>query len=318
MLLVSAPWSRAADSISSKPTSRSPRTELLILRPSNLRFGNVAVGQRKVQTVTITNSGNSSITLSQVITQGKGFALLGLNLPLTLAGGESFTFCGIFAPQFRGDTRGSISFVADVSDVTNPRLELSGIGSDDGQLTVDPKTIDFGAVPVGSSASQPAKLIAPDGPVTISSAYSSSSEFTFDGLSFPFTIPAGGSQGYTVTFTPQADGAVFATLSFLGDSGNSPVIQFLTGTGTVQRTPPRVDLSWNASTSQDVIGYNVYRASTSGGPYSKINSVLDSSTVYTDISVVSGNTYYYVTTAVDSNNQESIYSNEAQATVPGS
>jgi hypothetical protein len=244
--------------------------------------------------------------------------LLGLDLPWILAGGESFTFSAIFAPQFRGDTRGSISFVSDVSGMANPRLELSGMGSDEGRLTVDPKTIDFGTVPVGSPATQPAKLIAPDGPVTISSAYSSSPEFTLAGLSFPFTIPAGGRQGYTVTFTPQADGAVFATLSFLDDSGNSPVIQFLTGTGTVQQTPHRVDLSWNASTSQNVIGYNVYRASTSGGPYAKINSVLDASTVYTDTSVVSGNTYYYVTTAVDSNNQESIYSNQAQATVPGS
>jgi fibronectin type 3 domain-containing protein len=39
-------------------------------------------------------------------------------------------------------------------------------------------------------------------------------------------------------------------------------------------------------------------------------------TSYTDTAVQASQTYYYVTTAVDSNNNESIYSNEARATVP--
>jgi fibronectin type 3 domain-containing protein len=37
-----------------------------------------------------------------------------------------------------------------------------------------------------------------------------------------------------------------------------------------------------------------------GGPYSKINLVLDASTLYTDTTVADGTTYYYVTTSVDS------------------
>jgi len=64
------------------------------------------------------------------------------------------------------------------------------------------------------------------------------------------------------------------------------------------------------------VGYNVYRGSQSGGPYTKINSALDASTIYTDSSVQAGQTYYYVTTAVDSNGVESAYSNQIQAPVP--
>lgn len=78
----------------------------------------------------------------------------------------------------------------------------------------------------------------------------------------------------------------------------------------------RVALVWNASTSPDVIGYNIYRGNRSGGPYSKINPVPNASTVYTDTSVTDGNTYYYVTTSVNSDNQESGYSNQSQATIP--
>ena len=74
-------------------------------------------------------------------------------------------------------------------------------------------------------------------------------------------------------------------------------------------------LTWTASTSV-VVGYNVYRGSTSGGPYTKLNSSLDASTTFTDSSVLSGQTYYFVVTAVDSNNVESAYSNEVTATIP--
>ncbi len=83
---------------------------------------------------------------------------------------------------------------------------------------------------------------------------------------------------------------------------------------TAQHT---VNLNWNPSTSANITGYNVYRGSTSGGPYSKINSGgLVASTLYTDASVASGQTYYYVVTAVDSSGVESADSNQTQAVVP--
>jgi fibronectin type 3 domain-containing protein len=65
-----------------------------------------------------------------------------------------------------------------------------------------------------------------------------------------------------------------------------------------------------------VVGYNVFRGSASGGPYSKINSALEASTAYTDNAVAAGQTYYYVTTAVDGSGSESGYSNQALAVIP--
>jgi uncharacterized repeat protein (TIGR03803 family) len=78
-----------------------------------------------------------------------------------------------------------------------------------------------------------------------------------------------------------------------------------------------VNLSWDASTSQQVIGYNVYRGGNAGGPYTQINSSLDPNTSYTDSTVQSGQTYYYVTTAVNSDNTQSGYSNQTEAVIPG-
>lgn len=87
----------------------------------------------------------------------------------------------------------------------------------------------------------------------------------------------------------------------------------MTGTGKapIQHS---VDLTWDASVN--AVGYNVYRGTVSGGPYTMINSSLNSTTAYTDSTVVSGQTYYYVATTVDGSSNESGYSNQAQAVIP--
>jgi fibronectin type 3 domain-containing protein len=74
-------------------------------------------------------------------------------------------------------------------------------------------------------------------------------------------------------------------------------------------------MTWTASTST-VVGYNVYRGTTSGGPYVKINSSLITTLTYTDTTVQSGTTYYYVATSVDSSGDESVDSVEVSAPIP--
>lgn len=85
-------------------------------------------------------------------------------------------------------------------------------------------------------------------------------------------------------------------------------------TGTT--VPHSVSLSWTASGSANVVGYNIYRGTTSGGPYTKLTASPVAGLAYTDTSVQAGQTYYYVATTVDSNNNESAYSTQTQATVP--
>lgn len=188
-----------------------------------------------------------------------------------------------------------------------------GNGTVAGQLAVSPTGLSFGNVVVGSSAALNGSLTASGASVTVSSASLSNSEFALSGISLPATLAAGQSTPFTVTFTPQASGATSASLSFSSNAANSPTVQTMTGTGTAA-TQHTVDLSWTASA--DAVGYNIYRSTTSGSGYSMINSSLDSTTAYTDSTVVSGQTYYYVATAVNSESQESGYSNLAQAVIP--
>jgi fibronectin type 3 domain-containing protein len=76
----------------------------------------------------------------------------------------------------------------------------------------------------------------------------------------------------------------------------------------------QVSLDWADNNEPDLAGYNVFRATTSGGGYSQLNGSLLTGSDYTDNTVSNGTTYYYVVTAVDTSSNESGYSNEASAT----
>lgn len=284
----------------------------LSANPAALSFGSVQVGNNANLSETLTNTGSSSVTISQANLSGTGFSISGLNLPLTLTASQSVTFSATFAPSAAGAASGSLSVVSNASN-SPLTIAFSGTGTAAGTLAVSPTSLSFGSVAVGSSTSLNGNLTASGAAVTVSSASLTNGEFVLSGISMPVTIPSGQSATFAVTFMPQASGATSGSLSFSSNASNSPTVESMTGTGStpVQHT---VDLSWTAS--PDVVGYNIYRSTTAGGPYSMINTSLDSATAYTDDTVVSGTTYYYVATAVNSESQDSGYSNQAQAIVP--
>ena len=284
----------------------------LSANPTSLSFASVQVGSKQTQFEALTNSGGSRLTISQATVTGSGFSITGLALPLTLNAGASVTFSVVFAPQTSGSVSGQITVI---SNASNPTLtaSLSGTTTAQGQLALTPTALNFGSVTDGTKLSRTSSLSATGASVTVSSAKLSDAEFTLTGISFPLTIAAGTSVPFTLTFVPQTSGLATGTLSFADNASNVPT-ETLSGTG-VAPTQHSVSLSWTDSGS-GIVGYNVYRGSISGGPYAKINSALDSTTTYTDTSVLGGQTYYYVTTSVDGSGVQSGYSNQAQAVVP--
>ena len=303
---------QAAEVMASESARMLSRGVQLTCIPSKLGFGKVAVGQGKSSTVTSLNSGSSSSSIPQSLAVATRFSMSGLNLPLVPPKGSSFAFRATFAPLSNRPVAGT-GYI--VSNASNPVLTIlpAGTGADAGQLVVTPALVNFGDVAVGSSEPETGMLSAADSAVTVASGIIDNSEFTLSGLSFPVSIPAGQSISFTVTFTPQNNGFASGTLIFVSDASNPPTVEPLTATGTAQYP---VALSWTASTSPNVMGYNIYRGNASGGPYSKINPALDPNTAYTDNSVSDGQTYYYVVTAVNSDSEESAYSNEAKAVIP--
>jgi hypothetical protein len=285
----------------------------LSANPTSLNFGSVQVGNNQSQYESWTNTGGGSVTITQATVSGYAFSVSGLNLPQTLNSGQSITFAVTFAPTSAGSATGSISAVSNASD-PNLSVSLSGSATSQGQLSASPATGGFGNVVVGTSQSQTGTLSASGASVTVSSVSSNSSEFTVSGITFPLTLAAGQKTSYTVTFAPQLTGTASASVIFASNASNSPATESLTGTGNAA-PQHSVALSWSASTSA-VAGYNVYRGSQSGGPYTKINSALEALTSYSDTTVQAGQTYYYATTAVDSSGIESTYSGQVQAVIP--
>ena len=284
----------------------------LAANPTSVAFGSVQVGNSTSLSETLTNTGGSTVTISQVSSTAAAFSIGGLTLPLTLTANQSVTFTATFVPTSAGAASGNLSVASSASNSTL-NIALSGTGTAAGQLAVSPASLSFGNVTVGSNSALNGTLTASGASVTVSSASLNNSEFVLSGISLPATLTAGQSATFTVTFTPQTSGATSASLSFSSNASNSPTVQTMTGTGTAP-TQHTVDLTWNASSG--AVGYNIYRGTVSGGPYTMINSSLDSTTTYTDSTVVSGQTYYYVATAVNSASEESGYSNQATAVIP--
>ena len=165
---------------------------------------------------------------------------------------------------------------------------------------------------MGTTETRTVELSASSGSVTISSVSSSNSQFAVVDAPLPLTVSAGKNVALNVVFKPQNSGSPSATLSFASNANDSPTHSVLTGTGTL----PFVSLSWIASTSAEVAGYNIYRKASLTGSYTRINSKLDTGTSYTDATVIHGTTYYYATTAVNSKGKESDYSNRVEVAVP--
>jgi|HubBroStandDraft_6_1064221.scaffolds.fasta_scaffold2470495_1 fibronectin type 3 domain-containing protein len=82
--------------------------------------------------------------------------------------------------------------------------------------------------------------------------------------------------------------------------------------------PHSVTLTWNAappSKGSAATIYNIFRATRSGGPYTKIASRVTGLT-YVDHTVDAHKTYFYVVTAVDQAGHESKFSQEIKAVIP--
>jgi hypothetical protein len=126
------------------------------------------------------------------------------------------------------------------------------------------------------------------------------------------SVAAGGKCTIEVTFTPSAANSYTATLSITDNAAASPQAVSLSGTGVHD-----VILSWSASGSSGVTGYNIFRGTASGKESTTpLNSSPIAGTTYTDSNVTAGQTYYYVITAISSNNTQSADSKEVSATVP--
>jgi hypothetical protein len=283
--------------------------------PSSANFGSVTVGSTNSQTIQLSNTGNGVLTITQASVTGSGFSTAGLTLPLSLNPGQSTTFNAQFQPAGAGSASGSITIVSNAAGSPGV-IALSGSGVAATEiLTLSTSSMNFGNVNAGSSSTQTETITnAGNSNVQISQIAASGAGYSLSGASAPVTLTPTQSLTFSIIFSPTGVGSQSGSVTVTSNATGSPSTISLTGSG-VSATPHTVSLSWTASTST-VSGYNIYRSTTNGSGYAKLNGALVSAVSYTDTTVVNGLTYYYVTTAVDSSGTESVNSNQAQAIIP--
>jgi len=275
-------------------------------------FGTVTVGQSDSQPVKLQNTGNITLSFSQISVSGPGFSQSGLSASTTIPAGGSTTFEAVFTPSSAAAASGSITLTT--NGTPSPLvISLSGTGTAATlTLSASPPNLPFGNVPDGSNSLLPTSVMNNgNSDITISAVTVTGAEFSASGISNGTVLTPGQSVTLDVTFAPTTPGAVSgASVTITSNATNSPLTIPLSGTGTHS-----VLLQWTASTTAGVT-YNVFRGTSSGGEgTTPINSSPVSTTSYTDTNVTSGQTYFYTVEAVDSGGS-SVPSNEAQAKIP--
>jgi len=291
---------------------------VMSLTPPSISFGSVVVGSTVSQAIIVSNTGTAALTVTQAAITGPGFSMSGVSVPLTISPGQQTTATIAFSPTSAGNASGSLTITSNASS-TPVTVSLSGTGVTETRLLgASPASLNFGSINVGSSGSASVTLTNNgNSNVTISSVTVTGAGFSASGVTAGTALTPSQSVALDIAFAPAAAGSVSGSVTVTSNATNSPATVALSGTGVQLGTQHSVTLSWTASSSSDVIGYYVYRG-TSSDSLARLNSSPVAPTQYVDSAVTLGQTYYYAVTAVDSSDMESTDSNVVSATIPTS
>ena len=182
-------------------------------------------------------------------------------------------------------------------------------------LSATPSSLGFGTQALNTPTTQTVK-VTNTGTVALAITQDTIAGSGFSaGVTTPINLNPAQSVNVPVVFNPGSAGTVNGSLTLVSN-GATVLSVPLTGTGLAPLAHS-VDVAWDPSSSVTLQGYNVYRSTVSGGPYTKISPTLaTSSLLFTDTTPVSGKQYFYVVTAVDTNGAESSASVQVAVTIP--
>jgi hypothetical protein len=297
-------------------TGASP---VVSLSPTSLSFGNQPVGVASAsQTITLSNTGNAALSVGSIGLTGTNpsdFAQSN-NCGTSVAAGANCAISVTFTPVANGSFTASVTLTDNASG-SPQAVALSGTGTSP-VVSLSTTSLSFGNEPIDVASSSQTVTLSNTGNAALSITGlaiggANGNDFAEVADTCGSSVAVGANCAIGVIFTPSLAGAETASITVTDNAPGSPQAVALSGTGTHD-----VILSWTASSTSGIAGYNVYRGTTSGGESSTpINSTPITGTTYDDANVQAGQTYYYTITAVSSNGTtQSANSNEASATVP--
>lgn len=132
-------------SSTSKPSSGSAAAGALTASAATVNFGNVAAGSSSLQTVTLTNTGAASVTISEAAVTGSSFGLVGSMSAVSIAAGRQHSFQIRFSPTISGSDSGSVTIASDAKN-SNLDIRLGGTATAGLAISAQPasKTVTAG------------------------------------------------------------------------------------------------------------------------------------------------------------------------------
>ena len=185
------------------------------------------------QSVTLTNTGNTSLVISGIALAGTnpGDFQQSSNCGMNLAAGASCSIGVTFAPLVNGPLSATLSF-ADNAAGSPQSVALSGTGvSAVTAVAVSPSSLTFGSLAPGTtSAAQQVTLTDSGNTILNISSIMASGDFA-ETNNCGTSIAAGANCTINVTFTPTAGGTRIGTLSVTDNAAGSPQLVPLSGIG---------------------------------------------------------------------------------------
>ena len=190
--------------------------------PGTIAFGNIPVNVASVLTVTVSNTGGSALSITNIVSDDTQF--VPSMTSLTVAAGATGIFNVTFTPTSGGNQPGTLTITS--SDVSESPSSVSMTGF--GTIRVLTDGLNFGVVERRNLRRLQATVLNQTGAaVTITSIWSSDTQFT-NLTALPLTIPNTNTDVITVQFLPTSSGNKSATLTI---SYNPDVTVSLTGCG---------------------------------------------------------------------------------------
>jgi hypothetical protein len=209
-------------------------SSVVTFAPTSLTFSAQQTGTSSTaQSVTLTNSGNASLSISNA--QATGDYSQTNNCPSTLPAGSNCTFNITFTPTAAGTRNGSVTLSDNLSN-SPQTVALTGTAYVTA-ITASPSSVTFGTQTLNTSSAAQVVTVtnASASAVTVSSVVVAGDFAQTNNCS---TVAAnGGTCSISVTFAPTATGIRTGSLTISDNAQGSPLTVSLTGTASATAGP---------------------------------------------------------------------------------
>ena len=199
------------------------------LSPAKLSFPKTPIGQTASLNVTLTNTGTSTLNISDASVTGS-YSVQSNTCGTQVTAGNNCTFTIGFTPTAQGTQTGTFQLADNA--VNNPQqASLTGVGV---SLSLSPTTLNFGPDPVGQVTGPQTVTVTNVGTATVNltnfTITGTATDYAISANSCGATLAAGTNCAISVTFDPIRKGVRNGKLNIL-NSGGGTVTEILSGTG---------------------------------------------------------------------------------------